>query len=79
MGLHAVTGAFGFSGKYIAQRLLHVGQQVITLTNSPERANPFAGKVPAYRYNFGHPARLAALLQGVEVLYNTYVFCFQTL
>lgn len=32
--IHAVTGAFGYSGKYIAQRLLADGRQVITLTNS---------------------------------------------
>ena len=72
MGLHAVTGAFGFSGKYIAQRLLDAGRQVITLTNSPERANPFGGRVPAYRFNFQHPGKLAASLEGVDVLYNTY-------
>jgi len=72
MGLHAVTGAFGFSGKYIAQRLLGEGRRVITLTNSPERANPFMGQVQAYRFNFGDPAKLAASLKGVEVLYNTY-------
>jgi uncharacterized protein YbjT (DUF2867 family) len=72
MGLQAVTGAFGFSGKYIAQRLLDAGRRVITLTNSPERNNPFGGRVPAFRYNFKHPARLAASLEGVDVLYNTY-------
>ena len=35
--LHAVTGAFGYSGKYIARRLLDLGKEVITLTNSLER------------------------------------------
>ena len=29
--LHAVTGAFGYSGKYIACRLLAEGKSVITL------------------------------------------------
>ena len=42
--LHAVTGAFGFSGKYIARRLLDRGQRVITLTNSIDRANAFGGE-----------------------------------
>ena len=37
----AVTGAYGFSGKYIARRLLDLRHEVITLTNSPHRANPF--------------------------------------
>jgi uncharacterized protein YbjT (DUF2867 family) len=72
MGLHAVTGAFGFVGKYIARRLLDDGREVITLTNSPERTNPFGGSVPAFRYNFKDPGRLAASLTGVDVLYNTY-------
>ncbi len=34
---HAVTGAFGYSGKYIARRLLDKGKNIITLTNSEER------------------------------------------
>ena len=37
----AVTGAYGYSGQYIAQRLLDAGHEVHTLTNSPHRANPF--------------------------------------
>ena len=35
--LHVVTGAFGYSGKYIARRLLDRGVRVATLTNSPGR------------------------------------------
>jgi len=50
--IHAVTGAFGYSGKYIAQRLLQKGQNVITLTNSLQRKNPFGEKVKAYPFNF---------------------------
>lgn len=69
---HAVTGAFGYSGKYIAQRLLDKGQEVITLTNSPQRADPFGGRVRAYPFNFDHPQLLADSLKGVSVLYNTY-------
>ncbi|MDR2401476.1 MAG: NAD-dependent epimerase/dehydratase family protein [Deferribacteraceae bacterium] len=37
---HAVTGAFGYSGKYLAKRLLYAGEEVITLTNSPNRPKP---------------------------------------
>ncbi|MGE5139222.1 MAG: NAD-dependent epimerase/dehydratase family protein, partial [Rudaea sp.] len=43
--LHVVTGAFGYSGKYIASRLLAAGHRVRTLTNSTRRGNPFAGRV----------------------------------
>ena len=70
--LHAVTGAFGYSGKYIAKRLLDRGHKVITLTNSPDRANPFAGQVKPYPFNFDNPEELSRSLRGVSVLYNTY-------
>ncbi len=70
--LHAVTGAFGYSGKYIAQRLLTKGHRVITLTNSLHRQNPFGDQVRAYPFNFDKPEALAERLRGVDVLYNTY-------
>jgi len=70
--IHAVTGAYGYSGKYIAQKLLAGGEQVITLTNSLHRENPFGDRVRAYPFNFDKPDLLKASLQGVKVLYNTY-------
>ncbi len=70
--VHAVTGAFGYSGKYIAQRLLDSGQEVMTLTNSLHRDNPFGNRVRAYPFNFENPAELTRSLEGVSVLYNTY-------
>ena len=70
--LHAVTGAFGYSGKYIARRLLDRGHEVRTLTNSPDRENPFGGNVRAFPFHFDEPARLVDSLRGVSVLYNTY-------
>ncbi|HRQ40300.1 MAG TPA: NAD(P)H-binding protein [Chloroflexota bacterium] len=69
---HAVTGAFGYSGKYIAQRLLTQGKQVVTLTNSTDRDNAFHGRVHARPFHFDNPAQLVESLQGVSVLYNTY-------
>jgi NADH dehydrogenase len=70
--LHAVTGAFGYSGRYIAQRLLDAGRRVITLTNSLERPNPFGERVRAFPLSFDNPRRLTESLSGVDVLYNTY-------
>jgi len=72
MGRHIVTGAFGYSGKYIAARLLDKGRAVHTITNSPRRPNPFGGKVTASSFYFGDPPRLADSLVGADVLYNTY-------
>ncbi len=70
--LQLVTGAFGYSGKYIARRLLAQGHQVITLTGHLNRPDPFDGAVRAAPFNFENPAALTATLRGVEVLYNTY-------
>lgn len=69
---HVVTGAFGYSGKYIARKLLAQGHPVVTLTNSPSRANDFAGRVSAVPYHFDHPDELARSLGNAEVLINTY-------
>ena len=70
--LHAVTGAFGYSGKYIASRLLDAGESVMTLTNSVHRQNPFGNRVKAVPFHFDEPDRLTEALRGVTVLYNTY-------
>ncbi|MBI4558407.1 MAG: NAD(P)H-binding protein [Candidatus Hydrogenedentes bacterium] len=69
---HAVTGAFGYSGRYVAERLLAQGVNVITLTNSIQRGNLFGDKVQAFRFNFDQPSRLKEALHGIRVLYNTY-------
>ena len=69
---HAVTGAFGYSGRYIAWRLLDKGNKVITLTNSLHRKNPFGEKVQAHPFCLDNPDKLIDILRGVSVLYNTY-------
>lgn len=69
---HVVTGAFGYSGKYIAQRLLDRGRKVRTLTNSIHRRNPFGDKLEVHPFNFDNPEKLTESLKGVSVLYNTY-------
>lgn len=70
--IHAVTGAFGYSGNHIAQQLLDAGQTVITLTNAPSTSNRFEGRIKAFGYHFDQPDLLAEHLAGVSVLYNTY-------
>jgi len=39
--LNVVTGAFSYTGKYIAQRLLSMGERVKTLTGHSDLENPF--------------------------------------
>jgi uncharacterized protein YbjT (DUF2867 family) len=70
--IHVVTGAFGFSGKYITERLLAAGHNVRTLTNSFNRENPFHGRVMAYPYNLNDRKKLIESLSGASVLYNNY-------
>lgn len=70
--LHVVTGAFGYSGKYIARRLLAEGCRIRTLTNSVDRENEFGGALEIHPYNFDKPDALARSLAGAAVLYNTY-------
>ena len=70
--LHVVTGAYGYSGKYIAKRLLAEGHRVRTLTNSPGRANPFGDQLEVRPFSFDYPDDLVESLRGADVLYNTY-------
>ena len=72
MATHAITGAFGFSGSYIARRLLDAGETVITLTNSPDRPSPLKERITAHPFRFDDVAAMAKSLAGVDVLYNTY-------
>ena len=68
----AITGAFSYSGKYIAKRLLEKGYPVITLTGHPDRPSPFNGQIPAYPFHFDQPDQLVETLKGVDTLINTY-------
>lgn len=68
----AVTGAFGYSGRYVTKRLLEADHEVITLTNSLHRPNPFGEKVTAFPFHFEEPHKLRDSLRGVHTLVNTY-------
>ena len=71
-GTDVVTGAFGYVGRYVTQRLLAAGRDVITLTGHPERAHPFGDRVRVRPYAFADPVGLAASMRGAETLFNTY-------
>ena len=71
-GSHLVTGAFGYSGRYIARELLDAGHTVRTLTRSPHRDHPFGDQLRVFPLDFEDRAGLLAALSGVRVLYNTY-------
>lgn len=70
--LQVVTGAFGYTGKSLAQRLLQEGKKVRTLTNSRPDIDPFDGQIDTHPLAFTQPQQLQKSLTGVKVLYNTY-------
>lgn len=70
--LNVVTGAFGYTGKYITQRLLSMGERVKTLTGRSDLKNPFGSQVTTSPFNFDKLSLLTESLRGTTTLYNTY-------
>jgi len=56
----------------MAKRLLDAGHELITLTNSVRRQNPFGEQVKPFPFHFDEPDKLRESLKGIEVLINTY-------
>jgi NADH dehydrogenase len=69
--IDVVTGAFSYSGRAIADRLLGAGRTVRTLTGHPERASEDP-RIDTYPLDFADLPGLVAHLQGADTLYNTY-------
>ena len=67
-----VTGATGYTGRYITRALLARGRRVRTLTGHPTRANPFGDQIESVPYNFERPEELKRSLEGARALFNTY-------
>jgi nucleoside-diphosphate-sugar epimerase len=75
-GLDVVTGAFSFTGRYIAEALLETGRSVRTLTRRrPDPAHPLAARVEAAPLRFD--SSLLDSLRGADTLYNTYWVRFE--
>ena len=56
-----VTGAYSYTGRYVARRLLDEGVGVRTLTRNPDREGPFGGLVPGLVTSHAAPAGTARL------------------
>ena len=69
---NVVTGAFGYTGKYIAAKLLSKGIEIRTLTNHPQTQEPLAEQISVVPLDFENPGRLTEALRGTTTLYNTY-------
>jgi NADH dehydrogenase len=70
--LDVVTGAFSYTGRFIAPRLLDRGRRLRTLTNHPAPGHPLAGRIEVHPLDFTRPERLRESLRGADTLYNTY-------
>ncbi len=68
----AVTGAFGFTGRFLTERLLHAGHEVITLTSRSGAGDPLAARITVRPFDTHRPAELVESLAGVDTLFNTY-------
>ena len=70
--LAIVTGAFSYTGRYVARRLLDQGVRVRTLTRSPNAEDPLADHVETAPLDFSDPDGLRSSMHGAGVFYNTY-------
>lgn len=74
--LDVVTGAFSFTGRYIAEGLLERGRRVRTLTRKPpDPSHLLARRVEAAPLRFDRS--LVESLRGADTLYNTYWVRFE--
>jgi uncharacterized protein YbjT (DUF2867 family) len=76
-GFDVVTGAYGYTGKYIAKKLLAAGRNVKTLTNHPNRPIPFGAEIAHAPLDFDDARGLSHAMVGAKVLYNTYWVRFE--
>jgi len=70
--IDVVTGAFSYSGRFVAAELLARGRGVRTLTNHPNPRDPLSPRIPAQPLDFEDSASLVSALAGADTLYNTY-------
>ncbi len=75
--LDVVTGAFSYTGSFLARRLLDDGGRVRTLTRRDDPASPLHGQVETAPLQFADRAALVESLRGARCLYNTYWVRFE--
>ena len=75
--LAVVTGAFSYTGGFIARRLLEESVAVRTLSRRDDPASPLHGRVELAPLQFRDEAALVESLRGARTLYNTYWIRFE--
>ena len=75
---HAVvTGAFSYTGGYIARQLLQRNVGVTTLTRHPDLQNSFGDTVKSAPLDFLDTQALTNSMRGATVFFNTYWIRFE--
>jgi uncharacterized protein YbjT (DUF2867 family) len=72
MPTDVVTGAFGFTGSRIAERLLAAGREVRTISRRRATEHALSGQVRHEPYAYNDPQELRRRFDGVDTLYVTY-------
>lgn len=79
--VYLVTGAFGYLGKHIAEKLIEredgSAAEVRTVTGSVNRENPFGERVADFGYDFERPDNMGGAFEGVDTFFNTYWIRFE--
>ena len=77
MSFDVVTGAYSFTGRFIARRLMAEERSIRTLTNHPQREGAEDITAEVAPLQFADRDALVESMRGGEVLYNTYWVRFQ--
>ena len=72
-----VTGAFSYTGGYIARHLLRQDVRVTTLTRHPDTRDSFGGAIKCAPLDFSDVDALSRSMKGASVFYNTYWIRFE--
>jgi uncharacterized protein YbjT (DUF2867 family) len=68
----ALTGAFSYTGRYIAKKLLAEGIKIRALTNHPKGELFPQHSIPVFPLQFKEESPMIDALKGAEILINTY-------
>ena len=67
-----ITGAFSFSGRFIAEELLKTGEKVETLTGHPKPEYPYFDKITIKQFNFDNFEAMVENFRGIDTFYCSY-------
>ncbi len=67
-----VTGAFSYTGSYIAKELMRRELVVTTITSHPDQKSSYFDQIKVYPYNFDNQELLVDSLRDIDIFINTY-------